>query len=200
MKLAEAGRSKRERVAQTRPNQFGDQAENKKPNGKPHTVLPYATTRLRPSGFAGHRRRSSGAGRNRSQQAALRSRPRATPSRPPHPVTPRIVTTRTPLFMRRDRWRGQDFRWMKSGLFFARGLDDPNHVELAGEIGFCARVIWRDVWTRDRAVDGRKRRLICPTGSNCRHSGACEARARNPFHHTACGPMDSGLAPRRAPE
>src|SRR5882724_7191424 len=29
-----------------------------------------------------------------------------------------------------------------------------------------------------------------------RHSGACEARARNPFIHTGCGLMDSGLSLR----
>src|SRR5262249_9226770 len=31
-----------------------------------------------------------------------------------------------------------------------------------------------------------------------RHSGTRAARARNPFHHRACGPMDSGPAPRGA--
>ena len=30
-----------------------------------------------------------------------------------------------------------------------------------------------------------------------RHSGAREARARNPFGVNGCGPMDSGSAPKR---
>src|SRR3954463_3815043 len=34
---------------------------------------------------------------------------------------------------------------------------------------------------------------------SARHSGASEARARNPFLRTACGPVDSGLVPSGAP-
>ena len=58
--------------------------------------------------------------------------------------TPRIVTTRTPLFDEAG-WRedGADLGEMKSGLFLPRNLDDPNHVELAHEIRFCAQRVWR---------------------------------------------------------
>jgi hypothetical protein len=49
--------------------------------------------------------------------------------------TPRIVTTRTPLFDEAG-WRedGADLGEMRSGIFSARNLDDPNRVEMAGEI------------------------------------------------------------------
>jgi hypothetical protein len=49
--------------------------------------------------------------------------------------TPRIVTTRTPLFDEAG-WRedGADLGEMRSGIFLPRDLDDPNHVEMASEI------------------------------------------------------------------
>jgi hypothetical protein len=49
--------------------------------------------------------------------------------------TPRIVTTRTPLFDEAG-WRedGADLGEMRSGIFLPRNLDDPNHVEMAAEI------------------------------------------------------------------
>ena len=49
--------------------------------------------------------------------------------------TPRIVTTRTPLFDEAG-WRedGADLGEMRSGIFSPRNLDDPNRVEMAGEI------------------------------------------------------------------
>ena len=49
--------------------------------------------------------------------------------------TPRIVTTRTPLFDEAG-WRehGTDLGETRSGIFSPRNLDRPNHVELAGEI------------------------------------------------------------------
>jgi hypothetical protein len=31
----------------------------------------------------------------------------------------------------------------ESEIFFARGLDDPNHAEMAREIGLCAQALWR---------------------------------------------------------
>ena len=74
--------------------------------------------------------------------------------------TPRIVTTRTPLFDEAG-WRedGADLGEMRSGIFLPRNLDDPNHVEMAGEIRFCAQRVWRCFWMQDR---GPKRSLICP--------------------------------------
>ena len=58
--------------------------------------------------------------------------------------TPRIVTTRTPLFDEAG-WRedGTDLGEMRSGIFSPRNLDDPNHVEMADEIrSFAQRVLW----------------------------------------------------------
>ena len=49
--------------------------------------------------------------------------------------TPRIVTTRTPLFDEAG-WRedGADLGEMRSDIFLRRNLDDLNHFEMAGEI------------------------------------------------------------------
>jgi hypothetical protein len=58
------------------------------------------------------------------------------------PRTPRIVTTRTPLFDEAG-WRddGADLGEMRSGIFLPAKLDDPNRVEMAGEIrAFAQRV------------------------------------------------------------
>ena len=51
------------------------------------------------------------------------------------PRTPRIVTTRMPLFDEAG-WRedGADLGEMRSEIFLPRNLDDPNRVEMAGEI------------------------------------------------------------------
>ena len=58
--------------------------------------------------------------------------------------TPRIVTTRTPLFDEAG-WREDeaDLLKMKSAIFLPRNLDDPNRVEMAGEIRFCAQRVLR---------------------------------------------------------
>jgi hypothetical protein len=54
--------------------------------------------------------------------------------------TLRIVTTRTPLFDEAgSREDGADLGEMRSGIFSPRNLDDPNHVESAGEIRFFAQ-------------------------------------------------------------
>jgi hypothetical protein len=54
--------------------------------------------------------------------------------------TPRIVTTRTPLFDEAG-WRedGADLGEMRSDIFLTRNLDDPNRVELAGKIRVLAQ-------------------------------------------------------------
>jgi hypothetical protein len=51
--------------------------------------------------------------------------------------TPRIVTTRTPLFDEAG-WRedGADLGEMRSDIFLLHNLDDPNHFESADEIRF----------------------------------------------------------------
>jgi hypothetical protein len=63
--------------------------------------------------------------------------------------TPRIVTTRTPLFDEAG-WRedGADLGEMRSDLFLPRNLDDPNHVEMANEIRSFAQRVWRCFGTR----------------------------------------------------
>ena len=68
--------------------------------------------------------------------------------------TPRIVTTRTPLFDEAG-WRedGADLGEMRSDMFLPRNLDDPNHIELAGEIRFCAQRVLQCLWARDRATE-----------------------------------------------
>jgi hypothetical protein len=70
--------------------------------------------------------------------------------------TPRIVTTRTPLFDEAG-WRehGADLGETRSDIFLPRNLDDPNHVESASEIRLCAqRFSWGWVsesgWSRTR--------------------------------------------------
>jgi hypothetical protein len=74
--------------------------------------------------------------------------------------TPRIVTTRTPLFDEAG-WRedGADLGEMRSGIFLPRNLDDPNRVEMAGEIRLFAQRVLRWVWTRTaRSVRADRRR------------------------------------------
>ena len=70
--------------------------------------------------------------------------------------TPRIVTTRTPLFDEAG-WRedGGDLGEMRSGLFWLRDLDGPNRLEMAGQIRALAQRVWRCFWKRDRAIAGR---------------------------------------------
>ena len=77
--------------------------------------------------------------------------------------TPRIVTTRTPLFDEAG-WRVKeaDLLKMKSAIFLPRNLDDPNRVEMAGEIRLCAQRVLRCF---GRAV-GPMHRLICPTSKS----------------------------------
>jgi hypothetical protein len=79
--------------------------------------------------------------------------------------TPRIVTTRTPLFDEAG-WRedGADLGEMRSDIFWPRNLDDPNHVESAGEIRVLAQRVFRCLWKRDR-VTADRRSLICPAGN-----------------------------------
>ena len=76
--------------------------------------------------------------------------------------TPRIVTTRTPLFDEAG-WRedGADLGEMRSRIFSARNLDDPNQVEMADEIRVLAQRVLAYFWTRDR---GSKCSLTCLVG------------------------------------
>jgi hypothetical protein len=76
--------------------------------------------------------------------------------------TPRIVTTRTPLFDEAG-WRVKeaDLPRMRSGIFLPRNLDDPNHVEMVREIRSLAQRVLAYFWTRDR---GSKCSLTCLVG------------------------------------
>ena len=76
--------------------------------------------------------------------------------------TPRIVTTRTPLFDEAG-WRqdGADLGEMRSGIFSRRNLDDPNQVEMADEIRVLAQRVLAYFWMRDR---GSKCSLTCLVG------------------------------------
>jgi hypothetical protein len=70
------------------------------------------------------------------------------------------VTTRTPLFDEAG-WRedGADLGETRSGLFLPHNLDDPNHVESAGEIRALAqRFSW--VGLASGAVARPKRLMI----------------------------------------
>src|SRR6476646_10863826 len=63
-----------------------------------HTVLPYAASRLRPEGFAGHWRRSSARcvrSRTRARPANTTTRP--TLPRPPHPAPTFVTMANAPL-------------------------------------------------------------------------------------------------------
>jgi hypothetical protein len=93
-------------------------------------------------------RRSSCAGGNRSQpQDKAQGRPAISLARnalaSTAARTPRIVTTRTPLFMRRDDVRRTLFSEKVKRIIFGGDLDDPNHAESAGEIRSCAQSILR---------------------------------------------------------
>jgi hypothetical protein len=78
--------------------------------------------------------------------------------------TPRIVTTRTPLFDEAG-WRedGADLGEMRSDIFSLRDLDDPNRVESTGEISFCAQPVLRaflDARLRSTLADFARRVFV----------------------------------------
>jgi hypothetical protein len=45
---------------------------------------------------------------------------------------------------------------MRSGIFSPRNLDDPNHVEMAGEIGFYAQWVLRRLDERCRVGKAKR--------------------------------------------
>jgi hypothetical protein len=58
----------------------------------------------------------------------------------PHPTF--VTIAKRPSWRRRDApIEATDLPDKPSGIFFAQGLDDPNHVESPREIGFSAHVI-----------------------------------------------------------
>ena len=102
-----------------------------------HTLLPYANCAARPARI--NRSQPQDKARDRPAMPRARNAIASTAAR-----TPRIVTTRTPLFDEAG-WRedGADLRKMRSGIFLPRNLDDPNHIEMAAEIRFCAQRVLR---------------------------------------------------------
>jgi hypothetical protein len=82
------------------------------------------------------------------------------------PRTPRIVTTRTPLFDEAG-WRedGTDLGEMRSDIFSPRNLDGPNHVESADEIRFCARRVSECFWRREHPLTTTM--LVAAKGGHC---------------------------------
>jgi hypothetical protein len=130
--------------------------------------------------------------------------------------TPRIVTTRTSLFDEAG-WRVKeaDLGEMRSSLFFHRNLDDPNHVELAGEIRSLAQRVLahfcRAISSGGRAGQTNCRRLdqveplgnpltILPSTETLRldpETQAGDTRIRR-CHKTICstpGEIDTAQAP-----
>lgn len=104
-----------------------------------HTLLPYAITPLVLRGSIAHEPRDEA--RDRPAIPRARNAIASTATR-----TPRIVTTRTPLFDEAG-WRedGGDLGRMRSGIFLPRNLDDPNRVERADEIRALAQrflLVW----------------------------------------------------------
>jgi len=53
-----------------------------------------------------------------------------------------VTIASRPSFRARDGVKGKaDFSNRPSGIFLQGGLDDPNHIESAGEIRFYAQII-----------------------------------------------------------
>jgi hypothetical protein len=120
-----------------------------------HTLLPYANCAARPARIIAHSPKTK-------LETALQCLARASALASTATRTPRIVTTRTPLFDEAG-WRVKetDLRKMRSRIFSPRNLDDPNRVELAGEI----RVLAQRVLVYFRTLDrGSKCSLTCPVG------------------------------------
>ena len=78
----------------------------------------------------------------------------ATSTRPSHPA-PRFVTIGRNAPLSRDRMARTsiyDLPDEQSGIFFARGLDDPNQIESPEENSLCAHVIAAAPWPRKRST------------------------------------------------
>jgi hypothetical protein len=112
--------------------------------------------------------------------------------------TPRIVTTRTPLFMRRDDGRGHHFRKRRSGLFFTPHLDDPNHVELASEIRLRAQRGFISFASADRVILGRKLADLPDRQFLAAIPGRYEVQPRSLFNRTTYAGQWRPLANGRA--
>jgi hypothetical protein len=95
------------------------------------------------------------------RHSSFRRRPR-----PSHPASRFVTIAHTPLLPRRDGASfGFDLPDGTRKIFFARGLDHPNHVDKSREISFCAQRILRLRVLR-ASRPAAKRELICPTGKS----------------------------------
>jgi hypothetical protein len=163
-----------------------------------HTVLLYATALLVRRGSFAH-----------SPKAALRSLSRATPSASAAARTPRIVTTRTPLCMRRDNATEATVPRRRKAKYFSRtiwtggiGLNRRDKFDFRRGC-FRARIAAvcgaRDVKATRRANQFGSPRDLSARHSDlsASHSGATrQRRTRN----LAPQPLDSGFTLTRAPE
>ena len=85
------------------------------------------------------------------RHSSFRRRPR-----PSHPASRFVTIAHTPLLPRRDGASfGFDLPDGTRKIFFARGLDDPNHVDISREIGFCAQGILRPTMCASNAACGK---------------------------------------------
>jgi hypothetical protein len=85
--------------------------------------------------------------------------------RPSHPASRFVTIAHTPLLPRRDGASfGFDLPDGTSRIFFPRELDDPNHVDQASEISFCAQRIFAPEGVLRAARPAAKRELISPRG------------------------------------
>jgi hypothetical protein len=95
------------------------------------------------------------------RHSSFRRRPR-----PSHPASRFVTIAHTPLLPRRDGASfGFDLPDGTSRIFFARGLDDPNHVDKSREMGVYAQGIFAPQGVLPAAPRASKRELICPTTS-----------------------------------
>jgi hypothetical protein len=108
--------------------------------------------------------------------------------------TPRIVTTRTPLFDEAG-WRedGADLGEMRSGLFLPRNLDDPNHVEMVREIRVCAQSI---PWDFRRAAARSRIDSHANASPRARRLQSRDVSRRGNGTEVGHGPSGSAAPPR----
>jgi len=84
-----------------------------------------------------------------------------------------------------------------SGLFFARGLDDPNHVESSHEFGFCAHAISDLATAFGSAAVGKSNRFARIGANQLMRAASSRALGRAIIHREATdqGVFDVSYAP-----
>jgi hypothetical protein len=76
---------------------------------------------------------------------------------------PTFVTTRTPLLPRRDGGNNTQFLFFRKKNICACRTDNPDQIESAREISFCAHAFWRRKSPASEAI-ARKIEQILPVG------------------------------------